>query len=255
MRVLTCNVNGIRSAADKGFIDWMRRQSVDVVCLQEVRAHPEQMALRLARPRGFHALYRAPARKGYSGVGVWSRQEPLAVDDLLGDSAWDPEGRYLAVRLPGCWIASLYLPSGSAGPERQQRKMGFLDVCYRKLEALRALDVPVLICGDWNIAHRPIDLENWRSNQRNSGFLPEERVWLDRVFDDLGYVDVFRKLDPRPKQYTWWSNRGRAREKNVGWRIDYHIATPSLAERATHAFVHRRSAFSDHAPLVVDYDM
>ncbi|HJL41169.1 MAG TPA: exodeoxyribonuclease III [Myxococcales bacterium LLY-WYZ-16_1] len=259
MRLLTLNLNGIRSASSKGVWDWFRRQKVDVACFQEVRAAPEQMPLRARSPRGYTAQYLVAEKKGYSGVGIWSRSEPEAVQQGLGDPEFDAEGRWLRFDLPEVTVCSLYMPSGSAGPKRQARKVRFMDLLLDHLRALheetRSRGREAVVCGDWNIAHRPIDLENWRGNQKNSGFLPEERAWLDRVFDELGFVDVFRRIRPEPKEYTWWSNRGRAWEKNVGWRIDYQLATPGLAESATSAWVYRRRRFSDHAPVTVDYDL
>lgn len=257
MRVLTLNLNGIRAASTKGLWDWFRRQNVDVACFQEVRATPEQMPLRARNPRGYVARYLSAEKKGYSGVGLWSREEPQRVVEGLGDDSFDREARWLQFDFPRWSVVSLYLPSGSSGEARQRQKYRFMRVIFEKMGALRdeasAAGREVLICGDWNIAHQRIDLENWRSNQKNSGFLPEERAWMDRVFQELGYVDVFRRLNPRPQEYTWWSNRGRAWEKNVGWRIDYQIGTPGLAERAQDAQVYRRRRFSDHAPVTVDY--
>lgn len=253
VRVISCNVNGIRSAAQKGFLDWLRRQRPDVVCLQEVRAHEDQMPRRARAPRGYHALYRSPERKGYSGVGVWTNRPPELVDDAIGAPEWDDQGRFLGVEHGGVLVCSIYLPSGSAGPERQEQKYRFMDVWFEKLAKLAQSGREVILCGDWNIAHKEVDLKNWRSNRKNSGFLPEERAWLTRVIDELGYVDVFRRLEPRPEQYTWWSNRGRAWEKNVGWRLDYQLATPRVAERAEAVSVYRRRRFSDHAPVTIDY--
>lgn len=257
MRLLTINLNGIRSAASKGFFEWFRRQAVDVACFQEVRAEPEQMPVKARKPRGYVAHYLAAEKKGYSGVGIWSRTEPLQVWEGLGDDDFDREGRWVRFDFPEVSVCSLYMPSGSSSPERQSRKFGFMELLFEHLRELRAESAAsgreVVVCGDWNIAHEKIDLENWRSNQKNSGFLPEERSWLGRVFSELDYVDVFRRLRPEPREYTWWSNRGRAWEKNVGWRIDYQVATPGLARRAIEASVYRRRRFSDHAPVVVDY--
>jgi len=253
VRIISCNVNGIRSATEKGFVDWVRRQRPDVVCLQEVRAHAEQMPRRARAPRGYHVEYRAPERRGYSGVGIWSRTPPIRVDDRIGAREWDDQGRFVGVDLDGVLVCSLYMPSGSSGPERQEQKYRFMEAWFQKLKRLGQSGCEVIVCGDWNIAHKEIDLKNWRSNRKNSGFLPEERAWLDRVIDDLGYVDVFRRLDTRAEQYTWWSNRGRAWEKNVGWRLDYQLATPGVAAEAEQVSVYRRRRFSDHAPVIIDY--
>ncbi len=254
MRVITLNVNGIRSAERKGLARWLTRTDPwDVVCLQEIKADAAQVPRTLAAPRRAHAGFFPAQRKGYSGVGIYARARP-AFAPGFGHAEFDAEGRYLAAHFEQVSIISLYLPSGSAGEHRQASKYRFLDAFLPHLAALRATGREILLCGDWNIAHQPIDLRNWRSNQKNSGFLPDERAWLTRVFDELGFVDVFRRLDPRPEQYTWWSNRGQAWEKNVGWRIDYQIATPGLAATARLAHIYTQRRFSDHAPLVIDYD-
>jgi exodeoxyribonuclease-3 len=173
----------------------------------------------------------------------------------FGVDEFDREGRYLEARLPGISVVSLYLPSGSSGPERQASKFRFLEAFLPHLQRLRRRREPVLLCGDWNIAHKEIDLRNWKSNQKNSGFLPEERAWMDELFGTLGFVDTFREVQPGPDQYTWWSNRGQAWAKNVGWRIDYQIGSKALAGAARAAHIHKASRFSDHAPLVMDYDL
>ena len=256
MRLITLNVNGIRSAARKGFYAWLVRQRADVVCLQEIRADHALLADRTFRPPSLQAHFFPARRKGYAGVAVYARRTPDDVQVGLGDGYedLDAEGRYLALRFGNLSVASVYLPSGSSGPHRQAAKLDFMARFQPFLERLRASGREVVVCGDWNIAHRPIDLRNWRSNQKNSGFLPEERAWLDEVFGRVGFVDAFRRVDPRPDQYTWWSNRGRAWEKNVGWRIDYQVVTPGLAARAQSARIYTDRRFSDHAPLVMDYD-
>ena len=255
MRVVTLNVNGIRSAAKKGLYRWLAAQRADVVCLQEIKAQASDLDLALHCVKGMHAYYAHAAKRGYAGVALYSRREPDALREGFGAKEFDGEGRYLEARFGPLSIISVYLPSGSAGPHRQASKFRFLEQFLPQLRTLRSRGRDVLLCGDWNIAHREIDLRNWRSNRKNSGFLPEEREWLSRVFRQLGYVDVFRRLDPRPGQYTWWSNRGQAWAKNVGWRIDYQIATPRLAARARRAAIFKRRRFSDHAPLTIDYDL
>jgi len=206
-------------------------------------------------PDGMHAFYHYAEKKGYSGVGIWSRQEPQRVIAGFDGGEFDAEGRYLRADFGNLSVISLYLPSGSSSPERQEAKFRFLDAFLPHLRALRAEGREIVLCGDWNIAHQEIDLKNWKSNQKNSGFLPEERAWLSRVFAELGWVDVYRRLYPEATgdAYTWWSNRGQAWAKNVGWRIDYQIATPDLAARAMAANVYKAQRFSDHAPLTVDY--
>ena len=254
MRVITLNVNGIRAAERKGFARWLARaEPWDVVCLQELKAHEDDVPKSLRAPRKCTASFHPAEQKGYAGVGVYARA-PAKFATGFGSREFDREGRYLQADFRDLTVISLYLPSGSSGPHRQASKFRFLAEFLPHLAALRKAKREIILCGDWNIAHQPIDLKNWRSNQKNSGFLPEERAWLTQVFDELGFVDVFRRVDPRPEQYTWWSNRGQAWAKNVGWRLDYQIATPGIAAKATGASIYRNRRFSDHAPLVVDYD-
>jgi exodeoxyribonuclease-3 len=254
MRVITFNVNGIRSAERKGFARWLARVvGWDVVCLQELKAHSDDVPQCLRAPRKCHASFHPAERKGYAGVGIYART-PASFATGFGSREFDDEGRYLQADFADLSVISLYLPSGSSGPHRQASKFRFLEAFLPHLAILRKAKREIILCGDWNIAHQPIDLKNWRSNQKNSGFLPEERAWLTRVFEDLGFVDVFRTIDPRPEQYTWWSNRGESWAKNVGWRIDYQIATPGIAQRARAVSIYKNRRFSDHAPLIVDYD-
>jgi exodeoxyribonuclease III len=253
MRIITFNCNGIRSAGRKGFLDWLAGQDADVVCLQELRADVAQVEAAGLVPAGWHCLFEPARRPGYSGVALWSKQAPEAVTRGFGAAEFDAEGRYLSARIQGITVASIYLPSGSASEARQQSKFRFLECFAPHLDDLRSQGAHVL-CGDWNIAHRQIDLRNWRGNQKNSGFLPEERAWLDGVFAPGCWSDAFREVDDRPDQYTWWSNRGQARAKNVGWRIDYQIVSPDLRGRARRAIIHPEPRLSDHAPLIMDYD-
>ena len=255
MRVITLNVNGIRSAAAKGLFPWLAQQQADVICLQEVRAREEQFAGHEISLPGYHAAFYPAERPGYAGVALYSRAAPERVVRGFGVREFDGEGRYLEAQFPGLAIVSLYLPSGSSGPERQQSKDRFLRAFLPHLRALRRRRRQYILCGDWNIAHREIDLKNWRANQKNSGFLPHERAWLDELFDEVGYIDAFRSVNPQPDQYTWWSNRGQAWAKNVGWRIDYQIASPRLAGAARAAQIFRARRFSDHAPLIMDYEI
>lgn len=254
MKIMTVNVNGIRSAASKGFLRWMVQQGADVVCLQETKSQIPLLSPELLSPGGYHGYFHDAIKCGYSGVGLYCRREPDRVSSGLGWPDMDMEGRYLQADYGNVSIVSLYVPSGSSGPERQQVKFGFLERFKDRLLGLRQDGREYILCGDWNIAHKNIDLKNWRGNQKNSGFLPEERAWMDWLVGDAGYVDVFRRLNPREEQYTWWSNRGRAYEKNVGWRIDYHIATPGIAALAHRESIYREEKFSDHAPLTIDYD-
>ena len=254
LRVISLNANGLRSAASKGFRDWLAAQDADVCCLQEIRVAADQLHDGLQPPPGWHARWQCAERPGYAGVAIWSRAEPERVRAGIGVAEFDAEGRVLAADFAGLRVVSLYLPSGSSSEERQRAKFRFMESFAPWLARQRRARRPVLVCGDWNIAHTEKDLKNWRANRDHSGFLPEERAWLGGVFDS-GWCDVFRRLHPEAEGdgYTWWSNRGQARAKNVGWRIDYQVATPALAERAVAARVHRADRFSDHAPLIVDY--
>lgn len=252
MRVITLNVNGIRSAARKGFFDWMKLQKADVICLQETKAQEYQLDASVY-PQEYQAYFFDAEKKGYSGVAIYSRIKPDAVIAGLGWECSDKEGRYLQLDFQGLSVASLYMPSGSSGELRQQLKFQFLDHYTATLKKQRRQKREFIICGDWNIAHKPIDLKNWRSNQKNSGFLPEERAWLDQVLGPIGYVDAFREINPQAEQYTWWSNRGRAWDNNVGWRIDYQMVTPGLKDKIKSTEIYKDQRFSDHAPLIIDY--
>ncbi len=254
MRIVTLNCNGIRAAQSKGLFNWLRRQKADVICLQELKAQPHQLAQPDFTLRGFEAHFCCAEKKGYSGVALYCRQPPERVVTGLGLPRFDAEGRYLQADFGRLSVASLYIPSGSSGEQRQAWKFEMLSQLKPILRGFRRRRREYVLCGDWNIAHRKIDLKNWRSNQKNSGFLPEERAWLDWLYDEAGFVDVFRSLDPRPRQYTWWSNRGRAWARNVGWRLDLQVATPRIAATACAARIYKRRRFSDHAPLTVDYD-
>jgi exodeoxyribonuclease-3 len=254
VRIITLNVNGLRSAERKGFARWLSRaEPWDVVCLQEIKCHDCDVPSALGAPRRSHAGFHPATRQGYAR-GALDSKTPHRATSGFGHGEFDPEGRFLQADFADVSIVSLYLPSGSSGPHRQASKYRFLDAFLPHLAKLIDCGREVILCGDWNIAHQPIDLKNWRSNQKNSGFLPEERAWLTRVIDELGFVDVFRRVDPRAEQYTWWSNRGQAWKKNVGWRIDYQIATPGVAKTARAASIYKNRRFSDHAPLVIDYD-
>ena len=254
LRVISLNLNGIRSASAKGLYGWLLPQKADVVCMQELKAQPGDMTEEMLAPRGYHGFFHCAAKKGYSGVGIYARKKPDRVEEGLGIPDVDNEGRYIRADFGKLSVISVYLPSGSSGDERQQVKFRFMDRFYPHLKKLAATGREFIVCGDWNIAHKEIDLKNWRGNRKNSGFLPEERQWLTQVFDELGWSDVFRRVDQRPDQYTWWSNRGQAWAKNVGWRIDYQIATPAIAAQARKTKIYLEQRFSDHAPLTIDYD-
>jgi exodeoxyribonuclease-3 len=255
MRIITLNANGIRSAARKGFFEWLEQQDADVVCVQETKAQRDQLTDPLFHPHGYHSYYFDAEKKGYSGVAVYSRVKPQDVVVGYGSREFDAEGRYIEVQLKGLSVVSLYLPSGSSSEERQQAKFRFLAEFMPHLRSLKRRRRDYVLCGDWNIAHKAIDLKNWRSNQKNSGFLPEERAWLDELFGGLQYVDAFREVSAEPEQYTWWSNRGQAWAKNVGWRIDYQVLSPRLRGSVQQAAIYKQQRFSDHAPLTIDYDL
>lgn len=255
IRVITLNVNGIRAAARKGLFEWLPDQNVDLICLQETKAQIHQLKDSLFRPSGYYCEYFDAVKKGYSGVAMYSRHAPRKIIKGFGSEAFDNEGRYLEMQFAGFSVVSVYLPSGSSSEERQQAKFRFMDEFMPHLKRLRRRRREYILCGDWNIAHKEIDLKNWRGNQKNSGFLPEERAWMDELFGQARFVDAFRSVDPNPERYTWWSNRGQAWAKNVGWRIDYQIITPALTDRIASASIYTQSRFSDHAPLTMDYHL
>lgn len=255
MRVVSFNANGLRAAARKGFFDWFARQKIDVLCVQELKAKAEQLAGTPFERRGYYRYLHDAERPGYSGVAIYSRVEPNDVVYGLGSTEFDAEGRYVEAIFDDLAIVSVYLPSGSAGDHRQESKFRFLNLFEKHLDRLRKKKRSYILCGDFNIAHKEIDLKNWRGNRKNSGFLPEERAWMDRVLTTGGYVDAFRALNKEPDQYTWWSNRGQAREKNVGWRIDYHLVSSDLERHIERVAVYKNKWYSDHAPLTIDYDL
>ncbi|PTN12742.1 exodeoxyribonuclease III [Nitrosomonas aestuarii] len=254
MQIITLNVNGVRAAARKGFFQWLPEQSAEIVCVQELKAQLPDLSGEIRTPAGYHGFFHCAEKKGYSGVGIYCRNQPDKIVEGIGVDEIDQEGRFIQADFGNLSVISVYLPSGSSGDHRQASKFFFLDRFYPFLQELIASGRDIILCGDWNIAHKEIDLKNWRANQKHSGFLPEERAWLTRVFDEIGYVDVFRQLNREPDHYTWWSNRGQAWAKNVGWRIDYQIATPQIANKAAGAMIYKESRFSDHAPLIIDYD-
>lgn len=255
MRVISVNVCGIRSAAAKGLFRWLRRQRADFICLQETKAQEHQLGAHDVKLPGYYSYFSDAEKKGYAGVALYTRREPERVLRGFGVGEFDREGRYLEAHVGELAVVSLYLPSGSAGPLRQAAKFRFLEAFGPHLARLRRRRRHYILSGDWNIAHRPIDLRNWRSNQKNSGFLPEERAWMDELFGTAGYVDAFREVRPEPDLYTWWSNRGQARAHNVGWRIDYQVVSRTLAGKARAASIYKEKRFSDHAPLIMDYDL
>lgn len=254
MKVISFNANGIRSAARKGFYQWLEQENADFVCIQETKAQIKQLLpTSLYFPKPYYCEYVEALKKGYSGVALYAKVKPQRVINCLGFVSCDEEGRYLQFDYPNLSVISLYLPSGTSGEARQAVKYDFLEKFSAHLIALKSLGKELIICGDYNIAHQEIDLKNWRGNQKNSGFLPEERAWMSQLFNQLGFIDAFRYVNPQLEAYTWWSNRGRARENNVGWRIDYQVITPGLVDKITETSIYRGQSFSDHAPLCIKY--
>jgi exodeoxyribonuclease-3 len=269
MKVISINVNGIRAAARKGMFDWLKKVDADVICLQELKAQPDQIEDSLYHPEGYYSYFHSAEKKGYSGVGIYCKEKPQAVHMGLGDisdddwSAVDFEGRYIQVDFKGISVVSLYMPSGSAKDERQEFKYDMMARFETVLRSMQRKKREFIICGDWNIAHKKVDIKNWRGNQKNSGFLPEERSWMDWLLSDedndrekpLTFVDAFRVINQEEHQYTWWSNRGQAWANNTGWRIDYHIVSEGLKDKvvAGSDLIYKEERFSDHAPLVIEY--
>ena len=254
MRIISANLNGFRSASSKGFFEWLHTQKADLVCLQETRIQPEQLTEIMLNPPGLKSALVFAEKKGYSGVGLYFCKKPDRIHEGIGWSELDKEGRFIQADFGKLSIVSLYLPSGSSGDIRQNFKYKVLDYLDKWLLEAKLSGREIIICGDLNIAHKEIDLKNWKNNRKNSGFLPEERAWMTKIFSELGYVDVFRTLNPDPDQYTWWSNRGRAWDNNVGWRLDYQVATPGIGSKAIKQSIYKKQRFSDHAPLIIDYD-
>ena len=253
MRIITANVNGIRAAEKKGFFDWMKKQRADVICIQETKAQEHQLDERFY-PKGYHCYYFDAEKKGYSGVAVYCKTKPKKVTKGLGWPHADSEGRWIQAEFDGVTVASLYLPSGSSSDERHQNKLKFMDQLTEDMKAMKRKRREFVICGDFNVVHKEIDITNWKSNQKNSGCTPEDQAWVTRTIDEVGYTDAFREVNKKAGEYTWWSNRGNARANNVGWRIDYQFVTPGLKDKVKKAKVYKDSWFSDHAPLTIDYD-
>lgn len=254
MKIITANVNGIRATAKKGFFAWMKKQDADVVCLQETKAQMHVLTDKLYRPEGYHAYFSDAEKKGYSGVALYAKQKPDQVMHTLGFDCADKEGRFVRADFGNLSVVSLYLPSGSSGEERQKEKFLFMEKFLPMLRAFKASKRDFVICGDWNIVHKEIDIKNFKSNQKTSGCLPEERAWLDNLLTQEGYADAFRLINQHAEEYSWWSQRFNARAKNVGWRIDYQIISDSLKEAVKNAYIYREENFSDHAPVVVEFE-
>lgn len=260
MKIITANVNGIRAATRKGFWDWFASQDADILCVQELKAHAHQLPEE-ARPAGYHCFTHCAGKAGYSGVALYAKQQPDAVHVGLAaidpDTDWqdmDAEGRFVQADFGHISVISAYFPSGSSADSRQAGKMSFLERFLPMIKRQKDAGREIILCGDINIAHRPIDLKNAKGNEKCSGYLPEERAWMDALMQ-AGFRDVFRDLYPEREQYSWWSNRGSARENNVGWRIDYHLCTPAVAEAAESVWVYTDTWFSDHAPVIAEFSL
>lgn len=257
LRVISINVNGLRAAEKKGLLDWLNESEADVVCMQETRINHDQWTDKF-KPEGWHTHLFPAERAGYAGTAIYSRLPIISLSRGLGFELADSQGRFITAEFDlgldkPVFISSLYLPSGSSGDEAQARKDIFLDEYKQILKRWRDEDKSVIICGDYNIVHKRVDIKNWSGNQKASGCLPHERAWLDHIYDELGYVDTFRVVRKESEVYSWWSNRGQARAKNVGWRIDYQACSPDWKERTVGAWVYKDNWFSDHAPVVIDY--
>ncbi|MEY3808126.1 MAG: exodeoxyribonuclease [Pseudomonadota bacterium] len=255
MRIITLNANGIRSAERKGFFIWMQQQNADIICIQETKAQLHQLNSDPFCPVNYHCFYHDAEKKGYSGVALYCKKQPDKIISGIGWQDVDSEGRFIEAQFGDLSVISLYLPSGSSGEERQAFKFKFMKKFTTYLQECAENGRNYIICGDWNVAHKEIDLKNWRGNQKNSGFLPEERAWLDQLFSDEHWIDAFRQVNQEADQYTWWSNRGQSWANNVGWRIDYQIISRALKDKVTSASIYKHERFSDHAPLIMDYKL
>lgn len=255
MKIVSANLNGVRSALKKGFLEWLQKEQHDVICIQETKAHIQDIPEEIKSLDGYHTFWHSAEKKGYSGVGLITKEKPLHIQEGIGIAEFDKEGRFLRADYNDFSIISLYLPSGGSGEERQTIKYQFMSALLEQMRTMSKENREIIICGDWNIAHKTIDLANWRGNLDHSGFLPEERNWLTNLFENEGWVDVFRTLNNNPKEYTWWAHWGKAWEKDIGWRIDYHISTQNIAKKAIKTHIYKEERFSDHAPLIIEYDL
>ena len=253
MKIITINVNGIKSAISKGFKEWISNQNPDVVCLQEIRTNQEQINNGNLEIKNFKSYFKLSSKNGYSGVGLYLKKNPSKINNNFGEKLIDEEGRFIAAEYKDLLIASIYMPSGTSGEKRQNIKYIIMKYVENWMRAIKNKFKEIIICGDFNIAHKEIDLKNWKNNKKNSGFLLQEREWMTKIFGNLGFIDTFRNLNQNPHQYTWWSNRGKAWENNVGWRIDYQIATDKIAKSSFSSSIYKNERFSDHAPLIINY--
>ena len=255
MKIIPLNANGIRAAQKKGLFEWFESTQADVLCIQETKAQLSQLDPALFVPQGYHFYQADAVKKGYSGVSIYSKHQPTEVKYGIKWPEFDLEGRWVEADLGHLIVASLYLPSGSAKEERQDFKYVCMERLEPMLQHLQKTGKPFIVCGDWNIAHKEIDIKNWKGNLKNSGFLPEERAWMTKLFDEFGLVDAFRVVEPGEHQYSWWSNRGQAYANNTGWRIDYQITSACLRDKVKSAHIYKEQRFSDHAPVIIEYDL
>ena len=254
MKVISLNLNGIRSAVRKGLIKWIEKQQADLICFQETKAQIQQLTTIMSSFQDWHTAFSDAEKKGYSGVAIFSKKPPQLISKSFGFREADREGRFIQFDFEKLSIVSVYFPSGSSGMERQDMKYRFMEEFEKWLNSRNKDLKKIIICGDLNIAHNEIDLKNWKGNKKNSGFLPEERAWLSKVFKKYNLFDAYRTLYPNAEEYTWWSNRGKAWDNNVGWRIDYQVVGSDYIKKIKSAEIYRTERFSDHAPLVISYD-
>ncbi|AGF49370.1 exodeoxyribonuclease III [Candidatus Kinetoplastidibacterium galati] len=258
LKITSINLNGIRSSIRKGFIKWLNIYEPDIVCMQETRISYNDLNNEIINPSPYEGYFFCADKKGYSGVGIYSKIRPRNIINGIGNKEFDCEGRLIRIDLENLSVINAYFPSGTSGQDRQFAKFRFLNDFELLLDKIyyenQKYDREFIICGDWNIAHKEIDIKNWRGNIKNSGFLPEERNWISTIINKYKLLDVFRELNHNPDQYTWWSNRGKSWEKNVGWRIDYQFATCKIAKLATNCEIYKENRFSDHAPLTIIYN-
>ena len=254
MKIITYNVNGIRSAFSKNLIGWIKTLNPELICLQEIKASPDQITdLHLLDQMGYHQFWYPAQKKGYSGVAIFSKIKPLHVEYGCGLGHFDMEGRIIRADFENFSVMSLYMPSGSSGEERQVFKYRFLNEFITYINALRIIHPNLIISGDYNICHKPIDIHNPKSNANSSGFLPEEREWMERFMNN-GFIDTFRIFNSDPHHYTWWSYRAGARSKNLGWRIDYHLATESMRSYLKGSSILPDARHSDHCPVLLELE-
>ncbi len=255
MRILTLNVCGIRASQKKGLFEWLSKQKIDLICLQETRAMENQISGPEFNLKGYDRYMETAVKKGYSGVCVLTKNKPIKITNKFGSRFFEKEGRFIELEFKNLNIASIYFPSGSSSEERQKLKYKFMDKFELYIKKILKRKKPTILCGDWNIAHKEIDIRNWKANQKNSGFLPEERAWLDKIFYKYNLIDAFREVNKEPDNYTWWSNRGNAWNNNVGWRIDYQVLCSKKKLKVLKSSIYKKQRFSDHSPLIIDYDL